>query len=204
MVERLILARHGESECSRQRIVNGDPSAACPLTARGRAQAAALGVELRDRDLAACAVTEFARTQETAEIALAGRDVGRLSCPGLNDPPAGCFEGRSADGYLGWRRTAGLWKRPVGGGESQIEAIVRYHGALRSLAGHHGGTLLVIGHAFPISFARTISSGTGRAVRCNYTLEVDYATPYEITGADLSDGLSRVSAELRRLRTRAL
>src|SRR5262245_8956836 len=75
VVETLLLARHGESEYSARGAVNGDPRIACPLTDTGREQARALGRALAGDRVDLCVVTEFERVRETADLALAGRDV---------------------------------------------------------------------------------------------------------------------------------
>ena len=98
----LVVARHGESEHSLKQLVNGDPGVACPLTAAGREQARALGTMLAGEAIDLCAVTEFERVRETAEIALGGRDVPLLVVPELNDPRYGEFEGGSLDAYREW------------------------------------------------------------------------------------------------------
>src|SRR5262249_31758443 len=93
-VEKLLLARHAESEYSARGALNGDPWIVVARTEEGRAQARLLGERLADEPIDLCAVTAFARTRETAEIALAGRDVPIVVVPELNDHPAGSYEGR--------------------------------------------------------------------------------------------------------------
>ena len=96
-MKQLLLARHGESEYSAKQLVNGDPGVSCPLTETGRDQARALGGILAEEQIDLCAVTEFERVRETAELALAGRDVPFIVVPELNDPRYGEFEGGSLD-----------------------------------------------------------------------------------------------------------
>ena len=47
-MDKVILARHGESELSVVGTVNGDPAVACALTAAGREQSRRLGELLAD------------------------------------------------------------------------------------------------------------------------------------------------------------
>ena len=93
-MERVILTRHAESVFNVRGVLNGDPSIPGGLTEEGRAQARRLGERLRDEQIDLCVTTEFERTQETADIALAGRNVPRAIVPDLNDPPAGDLEQR--------------------------------------------------------------------------------------------------------------
>jgi len=92
-MEQAFLTRHAESESSTRGLTNGDPRTAVPLTAEGREQARRLGDLLADTELDLCVTSEFERTQETADLALAGRDVARIVLPGLNDIRFGQFEG---------------------------------------------------------------------------------------------------------------
>ena len=92
-MERLLLARHAESEYSVRGVLNGDPSITVSLTEEGRAQARRLGEAVGDEPIGVCIVTQFARTRETAEIALACRDIPMVVVPELNDHPAGRWEG---------------------------------------------------------------------------------------------------------------
>ena len=70
-----VFVRHGESRLNLERRVNGDPSVDVPLTDEGRSQAHKLGVEIANIGFDLCVHTRFSRTKETAEIALAGRNV---------------------------------------------------------------------------------------------------------------------------------
>jgi len=65
---RLLLARHGESVWNAEKRFQGHTDIA--LSARGRAQAEALGRALRGYRVAAAYVSPFARARETAELAL--------------------------------------------------------------------------------------------------------------------------------------
>ena len=69
----LFLARHAESVLNLEGRVNGDPAVPVPLTERGREEARLLGAQLANVELDLCVHTRFARTRETAELALDGR-----------------------------------------------------------------------------------------------------------------------------------
>ena len=70
----VVLARHGESESAARGVVGGDAG----LTQRGRDQARLLGERLASTPIDVCLVSPAHRTRETAELALAGRDVHGL------------------------------------------------------------------------------------------------------------------------------
>lgn len=158
-MRRLLAARHGESELSAKALVNGDPGVACPLTELGRAQAQALGTALADERIDLCVVTEFERVQETAELALAGRDVPFLVLPELNDPRYGAFEGGSIVAYREWAWARGPLDAPEGG-EHRGELAARYARGLRTLADRPEDTILLVAHSLPLAYLRDAAAGT--------------------------------------------
>jgi broad specificity phosphatase PhoE len=152
-VERVILARHGESKFSARSACNGDPKVeGGGLTERGRRQARALGLLLADDEVDLCATSEFMRTHETADLALTGREVPRLVVPELNDIRFGSFEGRPLDEYRVWARAAQPAEDCPGGGESRAEAARRFAAGYRTLLARPEETVLVVGHALPIRY----------------------------------------------------
>jgi broad specificity phosphatase PhoE len=106
-MEQLILARHAQSVFNVRGVLNGDPSIPGGLTDQGRAQARLLGERLQSERIDLCVTTEFERTRETADVALAGLDVPRLVVPELNDPPNGDLELRPYAELARWREANG-------------------------------------------------------------------------------------------------
>src|SRR3982751_6325263 len=104
-MERLILARHGESQYSALGLLNGDDSLDVGLTAAGVEQARRLGRMLEPVDL--CVTSPMHRAREAARLALGERAVPVEAWRELNDPRAGSFEGRHLDEYRGWAWTTG-------------------------------------------------------------------------------------------------
>ena len=125
-MESVFLVRHAESEYSAKGLVNGDPSISVGLTKEGRRQARALGETLVGEEVDLTVVTEFSRTRETAELALAGRSVLFLVVPELNDPDYGDFEGASLDEYRAWLAGHGSSVRIPGSSESRLDLVRRY------------------------------------------------------------------------------
>ncbi len=154
----LLAARHGESELSERRIVNGDPGVACPLTDAGRAQARALGEVLAGERIDLCAVTEFERVRETAELALDGRDVPFLVVPALNEPSYGDFEGGPLDAYREWVWAKGPLDAPPGG-EHRGEIAARYARGLRTLLARPEETVLLVAHSLPLAYLHNAAEG---------------------------------------------
>ena len=146
-----ILARHGESAFSARGLVNGDPAAAGPLTARGEGEARRLGELLAGERIDLCVTTEFERTRQTAAVALAGRDVPRLVVPELNDPHYGEFEGGPLNEYRAWARSHGSGEAPRGG-ESRQTIVARYGRGYRLVLERPEDTVLVVAHSLPIAY----------------------------------------------------
>src|SRR5947208_4192728 len=97
-----VIARHGESTLNVEKRVNGDPSVPVVLTERGCDAAKLLGQQLAHVPLDVCLHSRFRRTRETAEIALAGRDVPFEEDALLDDIYVGELEGGTLDEYREW------------------------------------------------------------------------------------------------------
>jgi broad specificity phosphatase PhoE len=193
-MQRALFVRHGESVLSAQALVNGDPSVACPLTDRGRQQARQLGQRLAGEPIGLCVVTEFARTTETADLVLAGREVPRLVLPELNDPFYGAFEGGALAEYRRWAATHGPEDVPPGGGETRLAVASRYARGLRILPERSESTILVVGHSLPIAFA--VAAADGRGPRAKMPM-ITHAEPHVLYADQLEQGIERLEAWIR-------
>lgn len=186
----LLAARHGESEYSLAQRVNGDPGVACPLTDAGRAQARALGDELAGVAVDLCAVTEFQRVRETAELALAGRDVPFLVVPELNDPRYGAFEGGPLDAYREWVWGRGPLDAPDGG-EHRGEIAARYARGLRRLLDRREETILLVAHSLPLAYLRDAAAGRPPRSR---TDQVEYARALRLGAGEVEHAVDVLEA----------
>jgi broad specificity phosphatase PhoE len=189
-VRRLLAARHGESELSAKALVNGDPGVACPLTELGRVQAQALATALADDRIDLCVVTEFERVRETAEIALAGRDIPFLVLPELNDPRYGEFEGGSIVAYREWAWARGPLDAPAGG-EHRGEIADRYARGLRIIADRPEDTILLVAHSLPLAYLRDAAAGTVPRSRMDM---VEYAQVVRLDLGELEQAVAVLEA----------
>jgi 2,3-bisphosphoglycerate-dependent phosphoglycerate mutase len=189
-VKTLLLARHGESEYSARQLVNGDPGVSCPLTDSGREQAGRLSLALAGEPIDLCAVTEFERVRETAELALAGRDVPFLVVPELNDPRYGEFEGGSLALYRDWVWGMGPLEAPQGG-EHRGEIAARYAVGFRQLLERPEGVVLFVGHSLPVRYVLDASEGLSPRAKVGL---VEYATAYRLSAAQLEGAVSVLEA----------
>jgi 2,3-bisphosphoglycerate-dependent phosphoglycerate mutase len=189
-VRTLLVARHGESEFSARSLVNGDPGVACPLTDAGRAQARALGAALAEERVELCAVTEFERVRETAEVALAGREVPFLVVPDLNDPRYGDFEGGPLDAYREWAWERGPLDAPPGG-EHRGQLADRYAHGLRLLLDRPEDAILLVAHSLPLAYLRDAAEGIAPRSRMEM---VDYAQVLRLGRAEVEQAVRVLEA----------
>jgi broad specificity phosphatase PhoE len=158
-VRLFVIARHAESTLNEVSLVNGDPSVRVDLTERGREEAALLGLQVANIPLDACFHTRFARTRETARIALAGRDVELYEEPLLDDIDVGELEGKPIEVYRTWKRAHTRDDR-FPDGESMNDAARRYaEGFARMLAAPYEH-VLVVSHEIPLRYALNGAAGS--------------------------------------------
>jgi len=103
-MELYVLARHGESSLNLENRINGDFLLPVALTEKGREEARSLGRQLAHVRIDLCLHTRFSRTRETAEIALAGRNIPFEVEPLLDDIYVGDLEGATIEDYRAWKR----------------------------------------------------------------------------------------------------
>jgi len=180
--QNIILARHGESEYSARGLMNGDIAVAVGLTARGQEEARRLGEAMRDQPIELCVTSEFQRARETADEALAGRDIPRLVLPELNDPLYGPFEGSTLEEFRGWAAASGSTALPGPGGESRLAIVERYARAFRIVLARPEAVILVVCHSLPIAYAIEAREGRAPEVRAPMA---EHAVPYPFTAAEL-------------------
>ena len=180
-MERLILARHGLAGSNR----DGIASCAKPgegLTPEGADQGRALRALLSDEPISLAATTGLARTQETLELALDGRDVRVIVVPELNEIDFGSFDGGPLDTYRAWAAAQSPLVRPPGGGESRADAAARFARGLGVLLARDEEVVLLVGHALMLRYALDAAAGLVPAARMS---PVEHAHPYRLERADV-------------------
>jgi broad specificity phosphatase PhoE len=187
-----VIARHGESTLNHENRVSGDPAVPVPLTEKGREEAKLLGRQLAHVPLEVCIHSRFGRTRETAEIALAEREVPMETDPLLDDIDVGELEGHTLDEYRAWKRAharADAFPR----GESLDDAARRYARALRKLLARREERILVVTHEIPLRYA--INAADGSDDLDGPTHQLANATPYLFD----ADALERAAVQIERL-----
>jgi broad specificity phosphatase PhoE len=155
----LIVVRHGESTLNIERRVNGDPSVSVDLTARGEEEARQLGLQVANIPLDLCLHTRFERTRQTAELAVAGREIEWREEPLFDDIDVGDLEGESIDDYRAWKR-AHTRRDRFPGGESLDDAARRYARGYAALLDDPHDTILLVSHEIPLRYALNAAAGS--------------------------------------------
>jgi len=179
VVKRLIVARHAESEYNVLGLLNGDPSVPCPLTARGRDQARALGRALAEQTIDLRITTDFPRTRQTADIALASRNIPSLVMHELNDPPNGLLEGRPYEEHRRWRQKHGPDDLIPGMEETERQYLERFYAAIKNLLARPEGSVLLIAHGMGIHWMVRSSRRTDEPV------DIGFAEPLFLDSQNL-------------------
>jgi broad specificity phosphatase PhoE len=152
----IVLARHGETEWSRDRRHTGRTD--IPLTENGRRQAGVLGDALAGRRFARVLSSPLSRALETCREAGLG-DQAELTAD-LCEWDYGDYEGITTaeirEGRPGWN----LWRDGCPGGETAADVGRRVDRVLDSLTGLDGdAALFAHGHVLRILTARWLGLG---------------------------------------------
>ena len=194
LVELYIIARHGESTLNFENKVNGDPAVPVALTDMGREEARLLGRQVAHVRIDLCIYSRFARTRETAQIALEGRNVPLEVEPLLDDVRVGKLEGVTIEEYRAWKRRH-TRSEPFPGGESLDDAARRYAAGFRKLLERPDSSILVVTHEIPLRYA--ISAADGSDDLDGPAHQLANATPYLFDEESLTravDGIERLAA----------
>jgi len=154
-----LLARHGQSLFNVDKVVNGDPALDRGLSEQGIEEAERLAGELAALPLDLVAVSPFPRAVQTANIALAGRDIPHLVDEELGDVRIGELEGESLDAYRAAPAHSDRKKR-FPGGESLDEAALRYADAIERLLARDEPVTLVVCHEIPVRYLANAAAGS--------------------------------------------
>jgi broad specificity phosphatase PhoE len=186
-----VISRHGESTLNIEHRINGDPSVPVALTDQGRKEARLLGQQLAHIPLQLCIHTRFPRTRETAEVALAGRDIPFAEDGELDDIDIGDLEGETIDDYHAWKRVH-TRSDPFPGGESLDDAARRYADAFERLLERPETSVLVVTHEIPLRYA--INAADGSDDLDSPAHQLANATPYLFDEAALRRAVNGIRA----------
>jgi broad specificity phosphatase PhoE len=171
--------------------VSGRVDARCRLNERGKEQARSLSRHLAAEEIDLYVTSELERTRQTAEIALAGRNVPGIVVPELNDPLYGFYENGPFHAYLVWALANGSAAEPPGGGESRQTIVARYTAGLRRVLQRPERVILVVTHSLPIAYVLLALSGRDPSPRVPL---IEYAQPYVVPATELEQVVAQLNA----------
>jgi broad specificity phosphatase PhoE len=190
----LLLARHGQSLFNVDHVVNGDPRLDRGLSPLGIEEARKLHGQVAGVSVDLCVVSEFPRAQQTARLALAGRDDIHWEVdPDLNDIRIGELEGRTIEDYRAWKHTH-AHSDPFPGGESLDAAAHRYAAAYERLLRRDEETILCVCHEIPVRYAINAAEGSDDLDLPVHAIA--NATPYVFDAAGLERAVRRLAQAL--------
>jgi broad specificity phosphatase PhoE len=188
----LLLARHGQSLFNVDRVVNGDPALDRGLSPLGMEEAHKLHGQIAGISIDLCVVSEFPRAQQTARLALEGRDdIPWEVDHDLNDIRIGELEGQTLDDYREWK-LAHEHSDPFPRGESLDDAAHRYAAAYERLLRRDEDTILCVCHEIPVRYATNAAAGSPDVDGPIHVIA--NATPYVFDAAGLERAARRLAA----------
>jgi broad specificity phosphatase PhoE len=184
-----LIARHGQSLFNVDKVVNGDPALDRGLSEQGIEEAERLAGQLAAISLDLVAVSPFPRALQTANIALAGRDVPHLVDEALGDVRIGELEGKSLADYRATPAHSNRKER-FPDGESLDEAALRYAGVCERLLARDEAVTLVVCHEIPVRYLANAAAGSAEL---NGPLSyIANATPYLFDETSLGRAVGRI------------
>jgi broad specificity phosphatase PhoE len=175
-MEELVLVRHAFA------VSNSDGTASCSvpgegLTPVGVEQARAVARELAEDGVSLGVSSRLARTRETLDVVLEGREVPRIVVPELDEIDFGSFDGGPLHDYRVWAAAHSPIDAAPGGGESRADAARRFSRGLRVLLEREEHIVLLVGHALALRYVLDAAEGL---VPAPLIRPVDHATPYRL------------------------
>jgi 2,3-bisphosphoglycerate-dependent phosphoglycerate mutase len=184
-----LVARHGQSLFNVDGVVNGDAALDRGLSEQGIEEAERLAGQLAALPIDIVAVSRFPRALQTANIALAGRDVPHLVDDELGDVRIGELEGASLDAYRA-APAHNVRKERFPGGESLDEAALRYAGAFERLLARGESATFVVCHEIPVRYL--VNSAAGSRELNGPLHHVANAAPYLFDERSLRRAVERI------------
>ncbi|HLM34267.1 MAG TPA: histidine phosphatase family protein [Gaiellaceae bacterium] len=187
-----LLARHGQSLFNVDGVVNGDPLRDRGLSERGIEEAERLGAQISPVGVDVVLLSPFPRAVQTANIALARREVPHELDEELGDIRLGDLEGWSVADYRAYKCHGDRDLR-FPGGESLNDAALRYAGAYERLLARSERVTLVVCHEIPVRYAVNAANGSDQLDAPFH--EIANAAPYVFD----EDRLRRAVERMREL-----
>ena len=179
-MDRLIVARHAESEGNTKGFISADPSSPrSPLTQHGRQQAQQLANRLAAEQIDVSVTSGTLRAVQTSEIVAAVLSIPVVKTPLLDDPPAGIFEDGPVEAFAEWMSGCDPDTSVPGTSTSLRDSAQRYFDTVMMLLTRPEHTILVIAHAPSLRWI--VQAAEGRSDPLNYGNPLfEHADPVEV------------------------
>ena len=192
-MESLLLVRHAAAGSNRDGTTSCTPPGE-RLTEQGIEQARRVAELLADDEVSLGVASRLARTQETLELALAGRSIRRLVVSELDEIDFGSFDGGSLAEYRAWAASHPADEPAPGGGESRADAAARFALGLEVVLGRPERVVLLVGHAL---FVRYVLDAANGLVPAPVMASIEHASPYRLDVRDV-EAAARLLADWSR------
>ena len=194
-MDRLIVARHAESEYNAKGLISADPSSPrSPLTQRGRQQAQQLADRLGAEQIDVSVTSGTLRAVQTSEIVANALSIPVVKTPLLDDPPAGIFEDGPVEAFADWMSECDPDASVPGTSTSFRDSAHRYFEAATMLLARPEGTILVIAHAPALRWI--VQAAQGRTDPPNYRHPLfGHADPAEVDVLALRSRLHTLASD---------
>jgi probable phosphoglycerate mutase len=189
------ILRHGQTDFSKQYLVNGDPARAIRLNDQGVRSCRPPWSVLPLHSVRTWLASEFPRAQQTASL-LMGVPASELIVDArLNELDYGKFEGGPFSEYGSWLDRHGGSQRPPGARESQREGIQRMLTGVRASLEHPGPRLLVC-HGLLVSVLLWHQGRPPDEAMSMFFPEATYVEPLAVDDEVLRDWIAALLTDL--------
>ncbi|MFH1425511.1 MAG: histidine phosphatase family protein [archaeon] len=154
---KVIFLRHGQAEHNVHNEINQDPNIPVHLTPKGKKQAVEAKKKLGEIEFDVVFVSDFIRTQETAEIVSKDWGVPIFVDERISEAKTG-FEGKSAVEY-NLDSAHDFYNFKVKGRESWNDVVKRVKNFLKDLKKEKYENVLVVTHGWVLQIADEIANG---------------------------------------------
>ncbi len=137
----IIAMRHAESQHNVLGVVNGDPKKQFHITAKGKIQAKALALKLKNQEISAIIASQMQRTQDTAAPLAKIKKLSIQVDKRLNDIGTGKLEGVD---ILEFRKLTRNVNKSVKGSESASHIAKRLKEFLEDVIQYYAGKTIAI------------------------------------------------------------
>ncbi len=194
-MDRLIVARHAESEYNGKGLISADPSSPrSPLTQHGRRQAQQLADRLGAERIDVSVTSGTLRAVQTAKIVASALSIPVVKTSLLDDPPAGIFEDGPVEVFAEWMSGCDPDAFVPGTSTSLRDSAQRYFDAVTMLLTRSERTGLTIAHAPALRWI--VQAAQGRTAPLNYRHPLfGHADPVEVDVLALRSRLDTLASD---------